>query len=104
MLASVTCALLQVLHMKGFHRKWSLLIIASLWILGTINTFLLPSYKVGEEKRTKDKKPKVTEKEARENGKLVNLSQDRKARATHGALTVRLFDELYSATEIFFLV
>ena len=39
--------ILQILQEEGFHRKWSFLILASVWILGTVNTvFFLPRYKV----------------------------------------------------------
>ena len=39
--------LLQILQEEGFHRKWSFLILASVWIVGTVNTvFFLPRFKV----------------------------------------------------------
>ena len=45
---------LKAIHKNGFHRKWSLLIILSLWILCTLNTFLLlPKFKVGYDKHGK---------------------------------------------------
>ena len=56
----------QILHDKGFNRKWSLLIVAAIWVLGTINTLLLlPKYKVGQEREPKVEKeenPEVKEK------------------------------------------
>ena len=43
------------MHKSGFHRKRSLLIISSLWILGTLNTFsLLPKFKVEHKKNGKE--------------------------------------------------
>lgn len=46
---SISAMFLQILQEEGFHRKWSFLILTSMWILGTVNTvFLLPRFKVGQ--------------------------------------------------------
>ncbi len=52
--------LLQVVYEAGIARKWSLLVISALWLIGFINTFLLlPAYKVSIESTQVKSRTKV---------------------------------------------
>ena len=62
---------MQIFHTKGFHRKWSLIIIACLWILATFNTLvLLPKFKVGYQ----TEKRKVAAKNQNGDIKMVSIT------------------------------
>ena len=62
---------MQIFQTKGFHRKWSLIIIACLWILGTFNTLvLLPKFKVGHQ----TEKRKVAAKNQNGDIKMVSIT------------------------------